>query len=135
MPHSIFSDSWARACGERINARSGYRVAGATWEVQVVLRMEGPGEEVRRVHFDLGEGRCRSARAGTPDDETDSRYILSGRVAAWEQVLTGKAPALLAIMTGKLKLAKGNIAELLPHAEAAKELVLAAAEVDASFPA
>lgn len=134
MPHTIFSDSWARACAERINARAGYRVAGAAWEVLVVLRMEGPGEEVRRVHFDLGEGRCRSARAGTPDDEAGSRYILSGRAAAWEQVLTGRATPLLAIMTGRLTLTKGNIAELLPYAEAAKELVGAAAEVEADFP-
>jgi len=134
MPHPIFSESWAQACAERINARPAYRAAGAAWEVVVVLRMDGPDAHVRRVRFDLGGGRCQLARAGTVEDESVSRYILSGQASAWELVLTGRAAPLLAIITGKLRLTKGRLPELLPFADAAKELVGAAAEVEVEFP-
>ena len=50
------------------------------------------------------------------------------------QVLTGQTPPLMAIMTGKLRLTKGSIMELLPYVAAAKELVLAAATVESTFP-
>ncbi|MEO8634552.1 MAG: SCP2 sterol-binding domain-containing protein [Gemmatimonadales bacterium] len=133
MPHPIFSDAWARACAERLNARDAYRAAAATWEGAILLRMHKAGGEARRVFLDLWHGECRAARAGTAEDEEAARYILDGEPAAWEQVLTGRVAPLLAIMTGKLKLAKGSLAELLPYVNAAKELVSAAAEVDAIF--
>ena len=60
---------------------------------------------------------------------------MAGTTAAWQQVLTGAVPPLLAIMTGKLKLTKGALAELLPYVNAAKELVLTAASVPSLFPA
>ena len=65
--------------------------------------------------------------------EAAARYVLAGTTAAWQQVLTGAVPPLLAIMTGKLKLTKGALAELLPYVNAAKELVLTAASVPGVF--
>ena len=79
-------------------------------------------------------GSCRGARAAQAEDEGDARYVLSGTAESWRLVLNGALPPLHAIMTGKLRLAKGNLMELLPWVNAAKELVSAAAAVPASFP-
>jgi hypothetical protein len=41
---------------------------------------------------------------------------------------------LTAIMAGKIRLTKGNMASLIPFAAAARELVVAALEMEVSFP-
>lgn len=136
MPFPVFSDDWATACADVINKSSAYRAAAATWEGALVLLMTPdavPGEE-RRVYLDLWHGDCRAARAAQLEDETIARYVLAGSESAWRLVLTGKTAPLLAIMTGKLKLAKGSLAELLPYTGAAKELVTAASAIEAIFP-
>ena len=136
MPLLVFSDAWASACAEVINRSAAYRAAAATWEGAILLLMtpdKNAGDE-RRVFLDLWHGDCRSARAASAADESTARYVLAGTESSWRLVLTGKIAPLLAIMTGKLKLAKGSIAELIPYTTAAKELVNAAAAIDATFP-
>ncbi len=134
MAHPIFSDGWAKACAQQLNDREGYRRAAATWEGSVVLLMTGdPPEAVereRRVLLDLWSGGCREARTAVPSDEEPARYVMAGSAATWAQVLTGRLAPLLALITGRLKLVKGSLAELLPHATLAQELVAAAREVD-----
>jgi putative sterol carrier protein len=132
----VFSDDWARACAVALQQREGYRLAAAGWEGAVLLLMTaiGPGLGERRVYFDLWHGDCRDARAATMEDEAAARYILSGTVVAWQQVLTGGVAPLVAIMTGRLRLTKGSLVELIPYVNAAKELVAAAAMVQSSFP-
>ena len=136
MLFPVFSDDWARACAEVLNQRDGYRTAAATWEGAILLMMTaiGPDRGERRVFLDLWHGDCRLARAAGPEDEAAARYVLSGTVIAWRQVLTGSQAPLVAIMTGKLRLTKGSLVELIPYVNAAKELVAAAALVEASFP-
>jgi putative sterol carrier protein len=137
MPLPVFSDEWARACAARINQRPGYREAAASWEGAILLAIipdSGDGRGALRVFLDLWHGDCRVARAAIEEDEALARFILAGPLAAWRAVLTGGTAPLFALMTGRLKLTKGNLAELLPHVVAAKELVAAAAEVEASYP-
>jgi putative sterol carrier protein len=136
MPYLVFSEAWAVACAEVINRSGAYRAAATTWEGALVLLMtpeKVPGEE-RRVFLDLWHGDCRSARAATVDDEAAARYVLAGTESSWRLVLTGRTAPLLAIMTGKLRLAKGSLAELIPYTGAAKELVTAASAIEAIFP-
>lgn len=132
----VFSNDWARACAHLLNSQDGYRAAAAGWEATIVLTMSGlSGEEnERRVFLDLHRGECREARAGTAEDEAAAKYVLSGSATAWQQVLMGTLAPLFAIMSGKLKITKGSLMELMPYVNAAKELVSAAALVPASFP-
>lgn len=134
-PVLIFSDGWAEACAERLNGTEAYRAAAAGWEGAVVLCMlANGGAEPLRAWLDLWHGECRVGRAASAADEDAARYVLSGSVGTWRAVLTGGAPPLLALMTGKLKLTKGILAELVPFAGAAQALVAAAAAVPATFP-
>jgi putative sterol carrier protein len=136
MPLPVFSDAWATACAVVLNQNDAYRTSAATWEGAILLLMtpDATGGEERRVFLDLWHGECRSARAASVADEAEARYVLAGTQAAWRLVLTGKVAPLLAIMTGKLRLAKGSLVELVPYTGAAKELVTAAAAIDATFP-
>jgi putative sterol carrier protein len=135
MSLEVFSDAWARACAAAINDNLAYRAAAAAWEGAILLHIvasEPDGE--RRVYLDLWRGECRMARPGTATDEDEARYILAADRTTWRQVLTGATPPIMAIMMGKLRITKGSLAELLPHVESAKQLVVSAASVRASFP-
>jgi putative sterol carrier protein len=136
MPISVFSDDWATRCADVLNGNPAYRQAAATWEGALVLLMvsERDPASAWRVYLDLWHGECRLARAAIEADESHARYVLTGTVTSWQLVLTGKVAPLLAIMTGKLRVAKGSLAELIPYVNAAKELVAAAAAVEAEFP-
>lgn len=135
-PLPIFSHDWARACADQLNGMDGYRAAAARWEAIIVLTMTELGEDLleRRVWLELSQGVCREARAAVEADEGSARYVLSGSAETWRQVLGGALPPLMAIMTGRLRLAKGNLMELVPYVNAARELVSAAALVPAAFP-
>jgi putative sterol carrier protein len=134
LPIPVFSDAWALACAEALERRPAYRVAAAQWEGAVMLVMHAEGGRQWRVLLDLWRGECRLARAATAEDEVHARYVLSATLLSWRALLTGQLAPILAVMTGKLRLVKGNLAELIPYAGVAKELVGAAAEVPAVFP-
>lgn len=136
MSLPVFSEAWALACAEMLNRNAAYRTAASSWEGAILLLMtpdNATGEE-RRVFLDLWHGECRAARAAIPADEAEARYILTGSESNWKLVLTGAVAPLLAIMTGKLRITKGSLAELLPYTAAAKELVTSAAAIASSFP-
>jgi putative sterol carrier protein len=136
MTFPVFSDAWAAACAEVLNRNPTYREVAATWEAAILLHMvaEDGGGGARRVFLDLWRGECRMARAATSEDEAAARYILAGSRTAWHELLSGRLPPLVAILTGRLKLAKGSLTELMPHVNAAKALVGAATAVPVTFP-
>lgn len=133
MTFPVFSDPWARACAHALNQNSAYRAAAETWEGAIILHMQAAADE-RRVLLDLWHGACRSARMASGEEEHLARYVLSGTLVVWRQVLEGRTAPLLAIMTGKLRLTKGALVELVPFAGAAKELVAAVASIEAVWP-
>lgn len=137
MTIEAFSEVWALEWCRVLNGRPTYQAAAASWEGAVALVMARDGSataESRSVFLDLWHGQCRAARIASPDDLESARYILSGTSPAWRAVLSGTMAPLTAIMMGKIRLTKGNMASLVPFAAAARELVVAAMEMEVSFP-
>lgn len=138
MPHEVFTQDWAVAWGEAIRASEDYRTAAQRWQWPMVIIMTFDadlGLPERAVFLDLFEGSCREARSATETDRAAVPYILSGDFETWKQVLERELDPILALMTLKLKLAKGSLAALLPYVTAARELVATAAQVPYRFPA
>lgn len=134
-PLTAFTDAWAAAWAEHLNASAAYRLAAATWEGGVVLEVaDGTAEPEAAVYLDLWHGACRAGRVATAADRTAARYVLRGTRGAWQQVLTGRSQPILAIMTGKLRLVRGDLASLLPYAGAAKEFLSTAGTIKTTFP-
>jgi ribonucleoside-diphosphate reductase beta chain len=131
-----FSDEWSRACAERINRHDGYREAAARWDDPMVLVLSGaPGAQASRaVYLDLAHGRCRQARAATDADRERATYVLAAGADVWRRILAGDLNPIAALMQRKLRLERGGLLSLMPHARAARELVAAVAEVEAVFP-
>ena len=128
----IFSADWAARCRALVDASQAYRAASSTWEGDLVFRVtDGPAPA---AYFDLWHGDCRDVRPATADDLAGARYLFEGTAGSWRQVLEGKLIPLLALMTGRLKLSRGRIPDLVPHAESAKELLLIMSQIEASYP-
>jgi putative sterol carrier protein len=134
----VFTEEWARACGDQINARERYRDVAATWEWPVVLVMtadETHGLSGDRAFvLDLFRGACRGTRPATAGDRGEAPYVMEAGPAAWREILAGRLDPVSALMQGKLRLARGSLFVLARYTEAAKEMVAAAAQVPGTFP-
>ena len=131
MAIDAFSEAWAAAWGRALNASEGYRRAAARWEGSVVLRQADDG---RGVFLDLWHGDCRAARLASTADGEAAVYVLEATRADWRELMTGRLAPILALMTGKLRLAKGDLMALVPYAAAAGALIGIAGTIETSFP-
>lgn len=134
MKYQVFTPPWLDAWADEIRASSAYREAASGWEGALALVLESRQLGRPRVAvLDLWHGDCRSARAADVDALDEVRFALAGSDRTWRKVLGGSDP-LWALMSGKLKLHKGSLAELTPWAKAAKELVRTAGRIPTAFP-
>jgi len=134
VPVEAFSQAWAEAWADALNASEAYRTVAATWEGAVALVMhDGTPQSRRAVLLDLWHGRCRLARTVDSEHPLDAIYVFEGARAAWRQVLASGASPVLALMTGRIKLVKGELGALLPYAGAAKQLLELAGTVPTCF--
>jgi putative sterol carrier protein len=135
MNLELFSDAWARAWCAALNASDGYRSAARHWEGVVALVMTGdPDRPARAAVLDSAGGSCQAARAASVADLAEAGYVFEGSAAVWREVFTGRVAPAMALLTGKLKLSRGSLAALMPHAAAAREMLAAAATVPVEFP-
>jgi putative sterol carrier protein len=138
MPNEVFTDEWSAACRARLNERGRFRTVAPSWKSPVALLMRADprlgldGE--RLVYLELRDGACVAARSATDEDRSRAEFILAADAAQWKRMLEGDLDPITAVMMGRLKLERGSLAALLPHAAAARELIAAAREVGGRFP-
>lgn len=134
----VFTTAWCEACCARLNERESYRAAAAGWQGATVLSMSAdpdrgvPAE--RSVWLDLEDGACRGARVAGADDVERAAYVLHADPSTWQRLLAGELEPVAAVMSGKLKLTRGNLFALAKYAAAAREMLAAAGEVGGVFP-
>ena len=139
MTPEVFTQEWAAAWCAALNASQAYRAAAGAWEGAVALVMSADAEAgvpvERAVYLDVAGGSCGGARMASEADLAAARYVIEASPDAWQAMLGGTLAPMMALMTGRLRLTRGNFAALLPYADAARELVATAGEVPHSFPA
>lgn len=135
MTLPVFSKSWVDAWARELSASPAYQKAARTWEGSILLEVAADQDTSHMAAFlDLWHGQCREARPADESDRQRADYVLSAPLATWKRILEGDLEPILAIMMGKVKLAKGNISKLTPYLVASKELVAAAGRLDSVFP-
>jgi putative sterol carrier protein len=136
--YEAFTPEWAAAWHAALDASEEYRRAAATWEGAVALVMHPDpalGIAARRAVFlDLWHGTCRDARLASEADLAAAAYVIEASAGVWRDLLDGRTSPIMALMTGKLSLTRGNLAGLLPYAGAANELVSVATQIRTVFP-
>ena len=135
MSIPAFSSAWADAFLIAVNRDAGYRDAAKGWTNPVALLVEpGPGmADGAAVQVDLEAGTCLSAAAITPDAVT-APFVLAADLATWKDIVAGASDPIMAVVRGKVKLARGSLATLMVHAKGAKALVACAQQIDTLWP-
>ena len=135
----VFTDEWARACCEALNGSDAYHASAAAWEGSIVLAMSADAEqgvaEDRAVFIDAHRGACRGAWTTTADEAATAIYVLRADPATWKRLLDREIDPVGAVMQGKLRLERGGLFALAKFAQAAKDMIAAAAGVGGTFPA
>jgi len=136
--HEIFTDEWARQWCRAIHDSDAYRAAAVGWDGAIVVVMSADPAmgvpQARSVFLDLADGDCRGGRRASDGDTQDAVFELRASPAVWKRVLAGEMEPIWGLMSGKIELARGSIAKLIPYARAAKEMVVAATRLPATFP-
>jgi putative sterol carrier protein len=134
----VFTDAWAAACCEALNQSPPYRVSAAAWRGSIVLAMSaGPAQGDagdRRVLIDAQGGTCRGARCVNAEEAESATFVFQADPATWRTLLAGELDPVTAVMMGRLRLTRGSLFVLARFAQAARDMVSAAASVPASFP-
>ena len=126
----LFTEMWAKAWRDRLNASPAYREAAAEWQGRVALVMRADETTPERaVYLETARGGCDAARSATSADLEQADYIFEAPAAVWRQVFRGAIPPAMAVLTGRLRLTRGSLGTLLPYVAAARELLASAAEI------
>lgn len=128
---SPFSERWPEVWRDEINRSEACRKAAAGWEGAIAFVLDAdPGNgRPRSAVLDLRHGECRAARAEAGPDLPDAAFVLSAGEATWWDVLAGKVEPTWGLMSGKIRLERGSLAQLVLHVTLARELVAAARRI------
>jgi putative sterol carrier protein len=133
-----FTQPWADAFRDAINADPGYRAAasGWTWPVALLLdpaRPELGYPEPVAVQVALDRGTAGEARA-LPGAETTADIVLGADYETWKAVVRGALDPVGGVVSGRIRLVQGSMMTLMMQVAAAKALVACAAAVPTEFP-
>lgn len=132
MPLDLFSAAGTAEWQMRLNASPRFLDAAATWRGTLLLvEQDGNDADARHTYVAVGDGRCLALHPAEADDGARADFILEASPATWRALVSADTTPTMAAMTGKLRLAKGDLFALIPHAKAAAELLAAAAEIPA----
>lgn len=138
MSLTIFSEQWGESWCEALNNNSSYREAAKTWKGAILFCItrdqENGFSEEKAILLDLSEGRCLGSRLPDATDWEAVPFIIEGPPGAWRDLLERKADPLMSLVSGKLKLKRGSLVQLMPYVRASKELLEAALTLDTHFP-
>ncbi|MGZ8377405.1 MAG: SCP2 sterol-binding domain-containing protein [Gemmatirosa sp.] len=136
--HRPFTQPWADAFRDAINADADYRAAASGWTWPVALLLDPPEPalgypEPVAVQVALDRGTAGEARM-LPGSAADADIVLGADYATWKQVVRGGLDPVGAVVSGRIRLVRGSLMTLMMHVNAAKALVACAAQVPTAFP-
>lgn len=135
--HLPFTQDWADAFREAINADAAYRQAARNWPWPVALVVAARPElgipADTAVEVDLDRGHCTASRV-VPAGQSTAPFALRGEYEAWKRIVRGELDPVMAVTTGKLRLERGALTTLMLHTGSARALVACARTVPTRFP-
>jgi len=128
----LFSEEWSQTLLDKLNSSKDFLSAAQdlTWSVVLSVTEDSPEKS---IFINFENGKCKSAVAASPADLESTEFIIAASKNSWENLLTGKLDPMMAVMTKKLELKKGNIGGLMKYIDAAKELFKSAKQITTDF--
>ncbi len=105
-----------------------FREAAGHWSGTLVL-LEGDADRpTRATWLALVDGVIAEARPARPGDQEEAEFVLSAEAQTWADLIAGRDELITAAFRGALRLERGQVFRLLPHARAASAMLRAAGE-------
>lgn len=126
MP-DLFTPEGIAAWRATLEHSAAFREAAGDWTGTLLL-VDGDAEApARTTYLSLADGRIVAARPGEAADGAAAEFVLAADRATWEGLVRGQEDLLACAMRGTLRLVRGQVFRLLPHARAAAAMLRAAA--------
>jgi putative sterol carrier protein len=125
MPSLFDADSLA-AWRDHLNRSTLFREAAAGWRGTLLLLEGDPAAPERTAWVEVADGSCAAARGGDDGDAERADFVLAATPATWDDLVSARTTPVMAAITGRLRLVKGDLLALAPHAKAAAALLAAA---------
>ncbi|MDQ6771789.1 MAG: SCP2 sterol-binding domain-containing protein [Candidatus Dormibacteraeota bacterium] len=137
MAIEAFSDEWATAFKDEVNASDAYRQAAKGWKWSVGLVVEAEPDKnfpaAKGIVMDLFDGAARDVKVGSAADAQACEFVITAPYSRWKQVAMKELDSTRGIMTGKLKL-KGNLPTIVRYTKASQELTEATTRLAVKWP-
>ena len=127
MP-DLFSPAGITAWRTHLETSEEFHRAARGWTGTVLLVEGGAAEAKRSTWIAIDDGAIREARPDNGADQTAAEFVLSADAGTWEALTRGREELLGAAMRGALRLERGQVWRLLPHAKAAAAMLRAAGD-------
>lgn len=127
MPNDLFTSAGVARWQRVLNASVRFADAASGWVGSLLLVEAADGAPPRQAWVRIDRGRCLEAREGNDADTAAADFVLTASADTWHSLISAAITPATAAITGRLKLTKGEIFALIPHARAAAELLAAAA--------
>lgn len=118
----LFSEGGIERWLDHLRSSSSFREAASGW-VGTALIVNGNSvdeDPATWIAVDRGEVAIRSA---TPDDRRSSEFVLAADRETWQKLTGEGLSPIAAAMTGRLRLLRGDLLRLAPHAGAIAALL------------
>ena len=126
------SEEWLKGLEIKLNSDEKYRELAKNWEGDLFFNIEPGGnlKETLTFYLDLWHGACRKVEY-MPDASAypSPAFILQASYENITAVLLGKLNPMTAMMTMKLKVAKGNMGYMMRNVPTVLDFVRCAQEV------
>lgn len=127
MP-DLFSPDGIAAWLAHLNTSRRFADAAGSWEGALLLVEGDPDLPGRTTWVQIADGRCTEARPGNAGDPASAEFILAAPADTWRALVATATTPVAEALAGRLRLIKGNLLALVPHAKAAAELLAAAGD-------
>ncbi|QGA68945.1 SCP2 sterol-binding domain-containing protein [Sulfolobus sp. E11-6] len=104
---------WAQELCNEINKIEIDEIKSWNWDILFILINVKNGNNMK-FKVKIKTGKCLGVEVGD-----DADYIIEGEYKIWKSILLGELDLAIALLTGKLKLVKGDRLNLLRHIKAA----------------
>lgn len=128
MP-DLFSPAGIAAWRTHLAQSDEFRRAARGWTGTVLLVEGRTSDASRATWIAIDDGAIREARPGNGTDANGAEFVLSADAATWSALVSGAEELLGAAMRGALRLERGQVWRLLPHAGAASAMLRAAGDL------
>ena len=131
------SPRWAEKYCEELNRSQQYRSSGRGWVWPILFVATDLPEDLKSIYpsdrpgfiLELENGECKGYRFYEDSSQASAPFVISAKYSDWVDIILGKQNPVIALMKGKLKLAKGQMSLIVRYASAAIEMVKTAQKV------